>query len=129
MQPMHDRGDSRTPRLGHDNSEGILSPSVYLTGTNVAMHARANRHNDVAAWQCPHPTLPYDRTTATGARHRPRSEGTMTEYRCILCDRHFLLAGDVMALPAHVYPRGLLRRRHCPSSYGVPAVAPVLSRA
>ena len=53
----------------------------------------------------------------------------MTEYRCILCDRHFVLAASVTALPAHVYPQGLLRRRRCPSLYGVPAAAPVLAGA
>jgi hypothetical protein len=53
----------------------------------------------------------------------------MTEYRCILCDRRFVLAGDVPALPAHVYPSGLLRRRRCPSTYGVSAAVPMLVRA
>jgi hypothetical protein len=53
----------------------------------------------------------------------------MTEYRCILCDRRFVLAGDAIALPAHVYPQGLLRRRRCPSTYGVAAAAPALARA
>ncbi len=53
----------------------------------------------------------------------------MTEYRCILCDRRFLLADRGTALPAHVYPSGLLRRRPCPSTYGVPATAPVLAGA
>ena len=53
----------------------------------------------------------------------------MTEYRCILCDRRFVLAGGPTPLPAHLYPSGLLRRRPCPSTYGVPAAAPALARA
>jgi hypothetical protein len=53
----------------------------------------------------------------------------MTEYRCILCDRRFVLAGSVTSLPAHVYPSGLLRRRRCPSTYGVAAAAPLLTGA
>ena len=53
----------------------------------------------------------------------------MTEYRCILCDRRFVLTGRVTTVPGHVYPSGLLRRRPCPSTYGVPATAPVLAGA
>jgi hypothetical protein len=51
----------------------------------------------------------------------------MTEYRCILCDRAFRLAGASTPLPAHVYPSGLLRWRRCPSTYGVPVAAPALA--
>lgn len=51
----------------------------------------------------------------------------MTEYRCILCDRAFVLAGGSAPLPAHLYPTGLLRRRRCPSTYGVPMAAPALT--
>jgi hypothetical protein len=51
----------------------------------------------------------------------------MREYRCLLCDRRFVLAVGALALPAHVYPSGLLRWRRCPSPYGVPADAPVLA--
>jgi hypothetical protein len=53
----------------------------------------------------------------------------MREYRCILCDRRFVLTVNAPVLPAHVYPSGLLRRRRCPSPYGVPVAPPVLARA
>jgi hypothetical protein len=53
----------------------------------------------------------------------------MHDTRCILCGRLFVLAVDAPALPAHVYPSGLLRWRRCPSPYGVPTAAPVLAGA
>jgi hypothetical protein len=56
----------------------------------------------------------------------------MIAAQCILCDQRFLLGDERAPLPAHVYRRGLLRGRRCPSTYGIPsdeavALQPVLT--
>ncbi len=47
-------------------------------------------------------------------------ERNLVRYRCVLCGTVFPLPSSQVALPPHVYPSGLLRRRPCASAYGVP---------
>ena len=50
---------------------------------------------------------------------RNTGEHARAEYGCAVCGRRFVLAMARPELPPHSYPRGLLRGRRCPSSYGV----------
>ena len=52
-------------------------------------------------------------------RQRDTAVCAKAEYGCAVCGRRFVLTTDRVELPPHSYPRGLLRGRRCPSTYGV----------